>query len=139
MDLPVIPSGPLQLKVLGEYDVAVVGGGTSGAAASISAARHGARTPLIEYLHTLGGVGTAGLIGMYWHGVRDGFIREVEEGVGRLGAKVAVVGKAEWWRRKLRRSRADIWFGTLGCGAWLKGNRVGGVVVATPDGRAHNQ
>jgi hypothetical protein len=133
--LPTIRSEARTIPVLGEYDVVVVGGGTSGAAAGISAARQGARTLVIEYLHTLGGVGTAGLIGKYWHGVREGFTRQVDEGVEKLGAVVGVVGKAEWWRRELRRSGAEIWCGALGCGVWLAGERVRGVVVATPEGR----
>ncbi len=123
------------IPVLGEYDVVVVGGGTSGAPAGIAAARDGARTLVIEYLHSLGGVGTAGLIGKYWHGVREGFTKQVDEGVKELGATVHVVGKAEWWRQELRRSGAEIWSGALGCGVWVAGDRVRGVVVATPDGR----
>ena len=42
------------MQVYGYYDVVVVGGGASGTAAAISAAREGAKTILIE---TLGGVG----------------------------------------------------------------------------------
>ncbi len=133
--LATVHSEARTIPVLGEYDVVVVGGGTSGAAAGISAARQGARTLVIEYLYSLGGVGTTGLIGKYWNGVREGFTRQVDEGVGRLGAAVGVVGKAEWWRQELRRSGAEIWFGALGCGVWLEGDRVRGVVVATPDGR----
>ncbi|MBN1567755.1 MAG: FAD-dependent oxidoreductase [Acidobacteria bacterium] len=43
------------MEIYGEYDVVVVGGGTSGVAAAISAARAGANTILIERLGTLGG------------------------------------------------------------------------------------
>ena len=46
----------------------MVGGGTSGAPAGIAASKSGAKTLVIEYLHELGGVGTAGLIGSYWYG-----------------------------------------------------------------------
>lgn len=133
--LPTIRCEARTIPVLGEYDVVVVGGGTSGAPAGIAAARDGARTLVIECLHSLGGVGTTGLIGKYWHGVREGFTRQVDEGVKELGATVHVVGKAEWWRHELRRSGAEIWSGALGCGVWVAGDRVRGVVVATPDGR----
>jgi len=133
--LPTVPSPPRGVPVLGRYDVVVIGGGTCGAPAGIAAARHGAKTLLVEYQHRLGGVGTVGLIGKYWHGVRAGFTREVDAGVKQLGAEVSVVGKAEWWRRELRRAGADVWLGVLGCGAFVENGRVRGAVVATPQGR----
>jgi hypothetical protein len=43
------------MKTYGEYDVVVVGGGTSGVAAAIAAARVGAKTMLIERFGVLGG------------------------------------------------------------------------------------
>lgn len=43
------------MEIYGKYDVVVVGGGTSGVAAAISAARAGAKTILIERLGVLGG------------------------------------------------------------------------------------
>lgn len=47
------------------YDVVVVGGGIAGVAASVSAARHGAKTLLIEKQINLGGLATMGLINWY--------------------------------------------------------------------------
>ena len=35
----------------------------------------------------------------------------------------------------MRKAGADLWYGALGCGAFVEGNRVKGVVVATPHGR----
>jgi hypothetical protein len=43
------------MEIFGEYDVVVVGGGTSGVAAAIASARTGANTILIERLGCLGG------------------------------------------------------------------------------------
>jgi hypothetical protein len=43
------------MEIYGEYDVVVVGGGTSGVSAAISSARAGANTILIERLGILGG------------------------------------------------------------------------------------
>jgi len=44
------------------FDVAVIGGGSAGLAAAITAAREGARTLLIERYGYLGGMGTASLV-----------------------------------------------------------------------------
>ncbi|MFT4177270.1 MAG: FAD-dependent oxidoreductase [Luteolibacter sp.] len=44
------------------FDVAVIGGGSAGLAAAITAAREGARTVLIERYGFLGGMGTASLV-----------------------------------------------------------------------------
>lgn len=46
----------------GGYDVAVVGGGSAGLAAAVTAARTGARTLLLERHGYLGGMGTASLV-----------------------------------------------------------------------------
>lgn len=130
------------VTVLGQYDVVVVGGGTGGAPAGIAAARCGARTLVIEYLHGLGGVGTTGYISKYYYGYIKGFTKEVDDGVAGLGEGKKPTGggwnvewKKEWYRRQLRNAGAEIWFGVLGCGALVEDGRIKGVVVATPDGR----
>ncbi|RYD22405.1 MAG: FAD-dependent oxidoreductase [Verrucomicrobiaceae bacterium] len=51
------------MKPAGEtFDVAVIGGGSAGLAAAVTAARKGARTVLIERHGCLGGMGTASLV-----------------------------------------------------------------------------
>lgn len=71
------------LPVYGDYDVVVVGGGPSGLAASVSAARHGARVLLVERYGFLGGMGTAGGVtnfaGLY--GRKSGEMVQVVHGV----------------------------------------------------------
>ncbi|MGH8804552.1 MAG: FAD-dependent oxidoreductase, partial [Polaromonas sp.] len=71
------------LPVYGEFDVVVVGGGPAGLAASVSAAKHGARTLLVERYGFLGGMGTAGGVtnfaGLY--GRKNGEMRQVVHGV----------------------------------------------------------
>ncbi len=131
----IIRSEARALPVLGTFDVVVVGGGTGGAPAGIGAARGGAKTLLVEYLYGLGGVGTLGMIGKYWYGNAVGFTAEHDRGVAELGAEVRACGKREWWRTENRRAGTTLWFGAMACGAVVEGNRVCGVVVATPQGR----
>ncbi len=79
-----------QLPVLAEVDVLVVGGGPSGVAAAVGAARTGARTFLVEQSGALGGMWTSGLVitlAGYNSGLRPDYVRCVD-GVG-----------GEWLRR----------------------------------------
>ncbi len=84
-----------QLPVYGEFDVVVVGGGPSGLAASVSAAKHGARVLLVERYGFLGGMGTAGGVtnfaGLY--GRKNGEMQRVVHGVvDELLARIDVLG-----------------------------------------------
>ncbi len=72
-----VPAASRALPLLGQYDVVVIGGGTSGAPAAIGAGRRGASTLVVEYLEGLGGTGTLGLIGRAHRGMNIGFTREV--------------------------------------------------------------
>lgn len=125
-----VPQPERPLPVIGKYDVVVIGGGTAGAPAGISAARRGAKTLVVEYQHMLGGVGTAGLISSYYWGNRIGFTATIP-----TGNKWDPEEKAEWYRRETRKAGADIWFGATGCGALVQGGRVTGAIIATPYGR----
>jgi hypothetical protein len=83
------------LPVFGEFDVVVVGGGPAGIAASVSAARHGARTLLVERYGFLGGMGTAGGVtnfaGLY--GKRGGEMTQLVHGVADdLLARIDAMG-----------------------------------------------
>ncbi|MHC4401651.1 MAG: FAD-dependent oxidoreductase [Planctomycetota bacterium] len=129
-ELSTVPQEARALPVFGSYDVVVIGGGTGGAPAGIGAARRGVKTLVVEYLHGLGGVGTVGAISKYYWGNRVGFSATVEGGPSWV-----IEQKTEWWRRQLLDAGADIWFGTIGCGAFVDRGRVKGAVVATPQGR----
>ena len=128
--LPTIPQDARALPVLGRYDVVVIGGGTSGAPAAISSARQHAKTLLVEHLHGLGGVGTLGAIASYYWGNRVGFTASVPGGRAWV-----IEQKMEWWRDELLKAGGELWFGCVGCGAFVENGQVRGVVVATPRGR----
>jgi hypothetical protein len=122
--------GDTSVPVLGQYDVVVVGGGTGGSPAGIAAGNSGAHTLVVEYLHGLGGVGTMGRITLYWRGYRGGFTRRVGG-----GEEWNALEKEEWWREALLSAGTEVWFGVLGCGAFVENKTVKGVVLATPFGR----
>ena len=56
-----IQEAPRTTEVLAEVDVLVAGGGMSGVIAAVAAARHGAKTMLVERFSCLGGVAALGL------------------------------------------------------------------------------
>lgn len=138
------PAGAL--PVLGSYDVVVMGGGTAGASAGVSAAKQGANTLVLEYLHGLGGLSTLGMIGVYWDGFRGGYTSLVDKSVLEMAPKdhprqpkreghFPADWKMEWHRKELLQAGGKLWFGVMGCGALTEDNQVKGVVVATPFGR----
>ncbi len=118
------------LPFLGHWDVLVIGGGTAGACAAIAAARRGARVLVTEFQEALGGIGTVGLIGIPYHGLRKGFACEVPF----PGNGFTVEDKMEWYRREIRRAGGDIWLGALAFDALQENGRVTGVALATPVG-----
>lgn len=145
LNLGTVTSDESQLPILGTYDVVVMGGGTAGAPAGMGAARNGASTLVIEYLHGMGGIGTQGMIGRYWYGYRHGFTNEVDNGVKAIGGdnprqkgrldEWVFDWKTEWYRTNIRKAGGEIWFGVIGIGAYVENKQVKGVVVATPFGR----
>ena len=90
----------IQAKRMPAYDVIVVGGGVSGVAAAVAAARNGAKTLLMEKTVTLGGLATQGLISWYeplCDGEGKQMIRGIAEELIRLSVKYSFEDMpAEW-------------------------------------------
>lgn len=131
-----------------DLDVVVVGGGTGGAPAAVSAARAGGKTVLLENLFQLGGIMTEGRIASYYYGNKDGdrwvgFSNEVDEGVYAMGpnpeytiesSKWNTEWKKEWYLKEAHMAGVGIWFGSLCVATVMDGSRVAGVVASTPNG-----
>lgn len=145
LNMGVVEAEETVLPVLGNYDVLVMGGGTAGAPAGVGAAKHGAKTLVLDYMHGLGGIGTLGMIGRYYHGYRKGYTNIVDNGVKNMGpdnprkkgslAEWVFDWKAEYFRKEIRDAGGEIWFGVMGIGAYVDNGKVKGVIVATPEGK----
>ncbi len=119
------------VPILADVDIVIIGGGTSGACAAIGAVRRGANVLVVEYQEGLGGVGTVGLIGHPYHGQNRGFTREVPFPDKQHNTEY----KMQWYRRQIVGAGGQVWFGVLGCGAYVESGRLRGAVVVTPLGR----
>ena len=119
-----------------EYDVVVVGGGTSGSPAAIAAARAGAKVLVVEYLSVLGGVGTDGMILGYYDGNHCGFTEEFKAYNRKVNfrSKGGYYPRTETWRQLCREAGVTVWFGAMGIGAVTERDRITGVRIGTEHG-----
>ena len=151
---PVVP-GPSYLEparklpVLGAVDVIVAGGGPAGCAAALAAARHGARTLLVERENCLGGAATLGLISRYmspngqdYQGVWHDFMRAMRgRGAARDGDNPF---NGSWdaemmklvWDEMMEAAGVELLFHVHVAGVMKKGAAVAGVIIETKAGRA---
>ena len=158
--MPSIVEPARTLPVYGEFDVVVVGGGPAGLAASVSAAKHGAKVLLVERYGFLGGMGTAGGVtnfaGLY--GRKNGQMIQVVHGVvDELLERIAAMGglnaPQDGMQGRIRVQSYDI--SSLKCAAdqmlvdagvqmlfhafaaavTMQGSRIQAVVVETKSGR----
>lgn len=111
-DLGTLREPARDVPVYGECDVLVVGGGPSGTAAAVSAARLGASVILLERYNHLGGLSTGGLVIWIdrmtdWVGkhVIKGFAEEILDRLPRDA--IAGPGTDEWGSRQ--EARAAHW------------------------------
>ena len=136
---------PLAVPVLHSAQALVVGGGTSGAPAAIAAAREGVETTLIEMNPGLGGTQTLGGVTEHWFGRRVGFAGAILSEVQQMDRRLGFHPPSRWhhWSMEGRMhvflsnalsSGVTVSLYALSIGAIVQGERVCGVVVATPYG-----
>lgn len=136
----------LRVPVAATTQVLVVGGGTSGATAAVTAARSGAKTLLVEMNAFLGGTGTYGGVHSYWFGRHAGFSAEVIDAVDAMHRRLRhrpPQGDVPKWN--IEAKAGSLLSRAVDAGAQLltnstviavlrDGTRVAGVVVATREG-----
>lgn len=124
-----------------ETEVLVVGGGTGGVTAALSAARRGVQVVVAERDGALGGVATRAGIHIYYHGRSAGIQREIDARTRELGKKLG--GKPPGFHPEARRlvtarmldeAGVRILFHATAVAVIMEGNRVRGVMFETPDG-----
>jgi len=84
----------IKTQIIGEYDVAVCGGGFAGISAALAAARNGSKVVLFEKQYMLGGLGTAGIVTIYLP-LCDGCGRQVSYGIAEELLRLSIVHGAE--------------------------------------------
>ncbi|MFB9278627.1 FAD-dependent oxidoreductase [Cohnella cellulosilytica] len=119
-------------------DVLVVGGGSSGASASITAAREGMRTIVLDLNPGLGGTGTFGGVDSYWFGKRGGYAAKITEDVTAVqreirykGHKWNIEAKMYALLKAAVEAGVEPLFNAITFGVVQNGSRVGGAVAAT--------
>jgi len=147
-------------QIYGRYDVVVVGGGASGVAAGIAAARAGARTIVIERLGALGGmVNITGPPGWafshLWNNrgeeIIAGFVKETHDKLEAMGCALPYPAPherifdsfalidADWWGllafKYMQELNVQLLLHTLAVDVVMEGNSVKGVVVENINGR----
>ncbi|HPP11433.1 MAG TPA: FAD-dependent oxidoreductase, partial [bacterium] len=139
-------------------DVLVVGGGLSGVAAAVSAAKEGARVTLVERAGFLGGLATGGwvgpILGLTIPSTGEPVIRGfLEELVGRLAAKEGCYSFEECLKRRCVEFNAEtlklvldelvaeykikLYLDTVCIGAVVEDGYLKAVEVYTRAGRSH--
>jgi len=144
------PARPL--PVLGQWDVIVAGGGPAGCAAAIGAARHGAKTLLIEKDGYLGGATVSQLVcvilstnGVDFQGVWHEYARGLQArggisdltgfGTGHIRGAVDPEAVKFVWDDLLTQAGVEFLHHVYGCTAIVEDGRAAGVIAETRAGR----
>lgn len=148
------------MELFGEYDVVVVGGGTSGVAAAICGARAGANTLLVERLGALGGqmnisgppgFAYAWMFNPRWEQVIGGFMEETHARLLKAGHALPHLKPdfragysfsyvdPEWWGLlmfdMMEENGVHLLLHTLATEVIKQGNTMKGVIVENTSGK----
>jgi len=135
-----------EIPVKAEVDVLVIGGGPAGFSASVSAARKGAKTMLIEQAGQVGGVATTGLMSHWTGNTIGGFYREILE--RSSGADLNGLDQYSWDNviinpenlklvmfEMLQEAGVVLQLYTFACEAIMEGDTIKGVIIESKSGR----
>lgn len=135
----------LTVSVGENYDVIVCGGGPSGTAAAISAARGGAKVLLCEKTESLGGMWTSGLVNpLFDYENKGGILRELVERIRSAGQWGGFWDKSfnyEYMKNALEEmclsAGVNVLYDTRAVGVKKEGNKVCGITVENIEGRTY--
>jgi hypothetical protein len=128
-----IAIGGIPLDVIADCDVLVVGAGTSGMPAALTAAESGAVTIVVEKYGDVGGTHTIGGVSKYWFGRRTEFVNRIDADARAMMTRSGMP-KCMGMLSVLMRARARLVTHCLAVGAFVDGRTVLGAVVLTPRG-----
>ena len=128
-----------------QYDVIVLGLGTAGALALISAARQGLRVLGVEPHTYMGGVGTGGGIHYYHWGSEGGLQTEIDERCASYDKRYCATdtksfhpdAKKYVLESMALEAGAEIEYNSVLCGVFVNEQRVCGLQILGPDGIKH--
>ncbi len=86
------------VKISGQADLLVAGGGTAGVNAAITAASEGSRVILIEGMADLGGTQTVGQASTYYMGYGGGYTKTLDDAVYAISAALNGESEKQYWR-----------------------------------------
>jgi ribulose 1,5-bisphosphate synthetase/thiazole synthase len=144
--------GEQLIPVHDEVDILIVGGGSSGATAAISAAEQGKKTLVIDMNPGFGGTGTyAGVLDYWGTGNYKGFVARHIKNMDEVHQYIKnwLTDYVPWFKdfvtwnvqakmymllAEIEKAGAKIIWNSIAIGTIMDGNKVQGVVVATPQG-----
>lgn len=133
-----------KLPIVGEYDVIVAGSGPAGVSAAIMAGRMGAKTLLLEWNNSVGGISTSGMMSHWTGSVRSKLYTEIltrqaEKVEGDKHGKIVPQIDPELLKsvylEMLTEANVDLLLYTFVAGVITDGNRVSGVITESKSGR----
>jgi ribulose 1,5-bisphosphate synthetase/thiazole synthase len=140
-DLPEIELPAVQAALHDPVDVLVAGYGTGGAVAALTAANEGVDVAVLDPAYVPGGIGTAGRIHSYYHGLSGGIQDSIDEVMTGKTAGIAEgvrgyhpVAKAAALTEALTLPNLLVFPGHTAVGVIRDGSAVTGVLSAAQDG-----